>query len=357
MNAPRLEVDLPAIRHNARLLVNRLGRRGIAVTGVTKAVRGSSAVARELVRAGIRSLGDSRIENIEALRDAGVVARMTLIRSPMLSQVDRVVTHADTSFNTEQDIVSALSAAAVARGRVHGVVLMVELGDLREGIMPEDLEQFVAAMVRLPGLNLVGLGTNLACRGGVVPDEANMAEFTRIVGAIESRFDLTLGVVSGGNSATIDWALGTNRVGRVNDLRLGESILLGREPSHRRPIEGLRTDAFALVGEVIESKVKPGQPWGQVAESAFGTAASGPTSGRIVQTIVAIGEQDTDPAGLVPPAGVRILAASSDHLVVATEQILPIGTELRFEPNYAALLRAVTSSSLVPGGRNLYVCA
>lgn len=348
MNAPRLDIDLDRIGHNARSLVDRLVSRGIAVTGVTKAVLGSPEVARELLRAGVTTLGDSRIENIEAMRHAGIRAEMTLIRSPMLSQVDRVVAHADTSFNTELTVVSALSAAAAARGLIHDVVLMVELGDLREGLMPEDVEPFIAALLRLPNLRLAGLGANLACRSGVVPDDANMAELTGMVDAIESRFDLPMRVVSGGNSATIDWALGAADVGRVNDLRLGESVLLGREPLHRRPIEGLHTDAFTVVAEVIESKVKPAQPWGWVAQSAFGAPRSGAGRGRIVQTILAVGEQDVDPAGLVAPAGVEILGASSDHLVVSTTEIMAIGSPMSFEPNYSALLRAMTSPFVIP---------
>ena len=100
MTAPRLDVDLAKIGHNARTLVERLGQRGIAVTAVTKGTLGSAAIAHELVRAGVAGLGDSRIENIEALREAGITAPITLIRSPMLSQVDRVVAHADVSAST-----------------------------------------------------------------------------------------------------------------------------------------------------------------------------------------------------------------------------------------------------------------
>ncbi len=343
MSTPCLEVDLGGVEHNARVLVDRLGERGIAVTGVTKAALGNPDVARALVRAGIRTLGDSRIENVEAMRSAGVGASMTLIRSPMLSQVHRVVGQVDTSCNTEQDVIAALSAAAFDRGLVHDVILMVELGDLREGIMPEDLEGFVAVMVRRPNVTLVGLGANLACRNGVVPDDRNMGELTRLVVAIESRFDLPMRVVSGGNSATVDWALTAHSVGRVNDLHLGESILLGREPLHRRPIDGLRTDAFTVVAEVIESKLKPGQPWGEVAQAAFGVPTTRSVDGMVAQSILALGEQDVDPSGLRAPEGVELLGASSDHLVVSTDQVLPIGALLRFEPNYSALLRATTS--------------
>ena len=80
MSAPRLEIDLDKITHNARTLVERLANRGIAVTGVTKATLGSVEIANALLQAGVSALGDSRIENIEALRLARVVAPMTLIR-------------------------------------------------------------------------------------------------------------------------------------------------------------------------------------------------------------------------------------------------------------------------------------
>ena len=150
MTAPRLEIDLAKLHHNARTLVDRLGARGVAVTAVTKGTLGSTAVAVELLRAGVRGLGDSRIENVEALRDAGVTAPITLIRSPMPSQVDRVVAHADVSVNTEMAVLRLLSAAAVGQGRIHGVVLMVELGDLREGILPGDLLGVVRRLRELP---------------------------------------------------------------------------------------------------------------------------------------------------------------------------------------------------------------
>lgn len=348
MTAPRIEIDLDAIGHNTRVLVDRLAGRGIQVTAVTKAVLGHPEVARALVGAGVRTLGDSRMENIEAMRRAGVEARMSLIRSPMASQAERVVASADRSHNTELSVVSALSAAAVAHARPHGVVLMVELGDLREGIMPEDLESFVEAMWRLPNLRLDGIGTNLACRNGVVPSDRNMRELSQLVESVESRFDRHLSVVSGGNSASIEWALTTDSVGRVNDLRLGEAILLGREPLHRHPLKGLRTDAFTIVAEVIESKRKPAQPWGEIAQAAFGTPQTASRTGKIVQSLLALGEQDVDPAGLVAPTGVHILGASSDHLVVTTEDLLVVGTTIRLAPNYSALLRAMTSPFVTP---------
>lgn len=345
MSGPRLEVRLDRLAHNASTLVTLLGRRGVGVTAVTKATLGSPEVARVLLAAGATGLGESRIENVERLRAAGIAAPITLIRSPMPSQVARVVAAADVSLNTEVDVLVGLSAAATTLGRTHGVVLMVELGDLREGILPVALPGVVRRTLALPGIDLRGLGTNLACQHGIAPDAANMADLTDLVRILEADLGIALPVVSGGNSANLPWLLAPGSdVGRITDLRLGESILLGREPLHRTPIEGLHLDAFTLVGEVIEAGPKPSLGWGTVAQAAFGATTASPDRGTTTRVLVALGRQDVDPDGLVPPAGFTVLGASSDHLVLdAGVAAVAVGTELRFGLDYSALLRAATS--------------
>lgn len=343
MTAPRLEIDLDKIHDNARNLVEVLGELGISVTGVTKASLGSTEIADVLLNAGVSGLGDSRIENIQAMDRAGVPASMTLIRSPMKSQVERVVRYADVSFNTELDVIKELSVAARSAGRSHGVVLMVELGDLREGIMPSDVEGILQKVLQLPNIELAGIGTNLACRSGVVPDAENMAELSALANALEATFGLKLAIVSGGNSANLEWAINGGNPGRINDLRLGESILLGREPLYRKPIPGLHTSAITLVAEVIESKLKPSLPKGTLAQTAFGEQSVATDRGTVAQSILALGRQDIEPLGLRAPCGIKILDASSDHLIVAGAHRLRIGSEVTFQLDYSALLRAMTS--------------
>jgi predicted amino acid racemase len=344
MVAPRLEIDLGKIQHNARTLVERLASRDISVTGVTKATLGSREVAQAMLLAGVTGLGDSRIENIEAMRSSNVFARMSLIRSPMLSQAKRVVTSADVSFNSEIEVIRQLSLEAGKLDRTHAVVLMVELGDLREGIMPGDLLAAVRETLGLPNIVFKGLGTNLACRSGASPDDANMGELSRLAALIEATFDISMEIVSGGNSANLEWVFSNEHTGRINNLRLGESILLGRETLHRNAIDGLHTDAITLVAEVIESKVKPTQPSGKLAQTAFGTRPAATDRGAITQTILAIGLQDIDPCGLQPPEGTEIVGSSSDHLITtSTVNCAPVGAEMTFQLDYSALVRAMTS--------------
>lgn len=344
MTGAHLDLDLGAIAANTRILVDRLAPRGIRVTGVTKAVCGLPAVAEAMLLGGATGLGDSRIRNLTGMRDAGTRAPLTLIRTPALSDAELAVHVADTTLNTEAVVLDALDAAALRRGRLHSVVLMVELGDLREGIAVDDVVDAAVSVARRHGLTLAGLGTNLACRSGVVPDERNMAELSRLVEQVEAATGRRLAVVSGGNSAALDWALSTDDVGRVDELRLGEAILLGADPLHRRPIEGLRTDAFTLVGEVIEAKTKPSRPWGEIAQASFGVAPTRDDRGAIRQVIVDLGRQDADPDGLVPPSGIEVLGMSSDHLVLDVgDRRVAVGDELAFGLDYSALLRASTS--------------
>ena len=350
MSGLHLDIDLDKIGQNARHLVDRTAGMGVSITAVTKALLGEPQLARTLSNAGVVALGDSRIENIERMRHAHITAPMVLIRSPMPSQIDRVVRSNTTSVNSDLDVLTALGAAAGVCGRIHDVIIMVELGDLREGVMANELHATIRHVLRQPSLRLSGIGTNLACRSGVEPTDANMGELSHLVETIETAFGIHIECVSGGNSANLGWMADTTSLGRVNNLRLGESILLGRDPLDRRPIAGLHTDAITLVGEVIESHRKPARPSGATSQNAFGDTFDTAHRGRdsehdreIWQTIVAAGRQDTDPDDLRGPSGMAVLGASSDHLIVETSARAQPGTGIRFEPGYSALLRSMTS--------------
>lgn len=344
MTAPRIDTDLGKIQQNTRILVDRLAPLGVRVTGVTKAVLGSPGVAAAMLRGGAHGLGDSRVSNLARLGGLDRPPRRTLIRTPMPSQVTRVVDVADVSLNTEAAVLAALDHAASRTGRRHGVVLMIELGDLREGLAPEDAPDAVRAVLGHPWLRLAGLGANLACQNGVVPDDRNMGVLSALVEALEARHGIALDVVSGGNSANLAWALGTGDVGRIDDLRLGEAILLGVDPLHRTPIPGLHTDASTLTAEVIEVAVKPARPWGDRAQAAFGATPVRTGTGRVRQAILALGRQDVDPDGLAPPAGMTILGTSSDHLVLDVgDHLVEVGDEIGFGLAYGAFLQAMTS--------------
>jgi predicted amino acid racemase len=343
MPLPALAIDLAKILHNVRFLRRLYGARGVEIMGVTKAVLGLPAVAATFVRGGLSTLADSRIENLQRLREAGIAARLVLLRTPP-SAAEAAVRCADVSLNTELRTLQALSAAAAGAGRLHRVILMVEMGDLREGVPAAAVHSLFAAASALPGLEVIGIGCNLACYGGVAPSDQQMSALSRLASELEAAFARSLPIVSGGNSANHVWLTTTASPARINNLRLGELILLGRESLERRAVAGLHTDAFTLTAEVIEANVKPTLPWGTRCQDAFGRLPDFEDRGSLPRAIVALGEQDTRAAGLRPRADLAILGASSDHLILdASRHPVQVGDEIAFDLDYGALVAAMTS--------------
>lgn len=344
MTTVRLEIDLGKLSYNAKRLKELYASKGISITGVTKVVCGDPVIAEVLVKAGIHTLSDSRIENIERMRQAGIKAQFVLLRTPAPSQAESTVKFTDISLNSELSVIEKLSDFAVQNTSTHKIILMVELGDLREGLMPAELINTVERVNRLKGVTLVGIGTNFSCFGGVQPDKEKLERLSALAGEIEDKFEITLETISGGNSANYDWFMSAKSVGKVNNLRLGESIYLGCETLQRKPIPGLFTDAFTLVAEVIESKIKPSKPYGNIGQDAFGNVPEFPDRGPMRRAILGVGLQDVVVAGMTPYMDIAILGASSDHIILDAQKLdLRVGDEVKFGLNYGALLSAMTS--------------
>lgn len=347
MASPYLTIDLDKIEHNTRTIVELCAGHGIEVAGVTKATCGNPDVAKAMLAGGVSAIADSRLENIHRLTAAGVAGPKMLLRLPPLSGTDEVVEAVDLSLNSELSVLAALSAAARGRGRVHDVILMVDLGDLREGIWPDELVPFVREALRLPGVRIRGLGANLACLGGVVPTQANMGRLVELAKAVEAACGITLRWVSGVNSSGLELMASGRMPGRINHARIGEAILLGRETVHRRPWPGTFQDAFALHAEVLELRRKPSRPIGERGQDAFGQLPAFEDRGDRDRALLNLGREDVNVEGIMPDDGrFRVIGGSSGYLVVDVTQAggaVRVGDELGFSPNYSALVAAMTS--------------
>jgi predicted amino acid racemase len=340
---PRIEISLAQIRHNARMLTERYGQKGISLMGVSKATLGDPAIATAMIQGGVKFIADSRLENIQRMKRAGVSTQFVLLRTA-LSQAHSIIENVDISLNTELEIVKELSHYAHANHKIHQIIVMVELGDLREGILPCDLPQFVKKVQALSDIKIIGIGCNLACYGGIKPDSHKMLELSELTDAIEKEFQINLKVISGGNSANYEWYESAQNVGRINNLRLGESILLGRETVNQTAIPGLYPNAFKLIAEVIESKEKPSLPFGEICRDAFGNVPTFRDRGVHRRVILALGRQDVLISGLTPGDDMEILGSSSDHLVLdGKNHDFKVGSEVKFNLDYGGLLSAMTS--------------
>lgn len=352
----QLVINLEAVRHNARLVAGLCADQGKKLTVVTKGILGDPAIVRELLAAGISSLGDSRLDNIRRMRGvlseaAAVTPEYHLIRMPAPSELQDVLALADVSYHSEVEVVRALAGAAASSGRTHRVVLTVDVGDRREGLMPEDVLDAARAILALRGVVLYGLAMNVGCVSGVLPTPTNTGLLAELAADIEIRLGHRLQIVSGGSSTALP-LLWSGRMPRgINHMRVGAAIWLGDYDTWNEPVPGARHDGFDLAAPVIEVKWKPSLPSGEVGLDAFGRRPVFEDRGPMLRAICALGRQDTYVEGIEPRSnGWRVVAASSDHLIVdvtAAGRRPEIGEEARFRLNYAALLYAMQSPAVV----------
>ncbi|KPU28038.1 alanine racemase [Caloranaerobacter sp. TR13] len=346
MRYPCVEISLDKIKHNTEKLVELCEKNKINVAGVTKVFCGEPKIAKIMVDGGVQILADSRIENLIKLREIEIPKM--LLRLPMISEVDDVVRYSDISLNSELKTIKELSKKAVELNKNHKIILMIDLGDLREGIFDEkEIFSVVSDILNLDGIKLIGIGTNLTCYGGVIPKYENLSRLVEIKKDIEMKFNIKLDIISGGNSSSL-YLLQTGEMPKdVNQLRLGESIVLGRETAFGKNIHNTYDDCFKLIVEIIEVKEKPSVPIGEIGMDAFGNKPSFVDRGIVKRAICAIGKQDIDLGDIIPyDKNIEILGASSDHLILditECENDYYVGDIIEFKLTYGGILKVMTS--------------
>ncbi|HAE92504.1 MAG TPA: alanine racemase [Tissierella sp.] len=346
MSYPKMTINLKTIRDNVLAVSGLCNDKGIKVAGVTKVFGGNPAIAKAYIEGGISYLADSRIENLIRLKDLNIPKIM--LRLPMKSEVDKIVDYADISLNSELDTITFLSEKALEKNKIHKIILMVDLGDLREGYYDEKaLFEDVEKIIELKGVKLIGLGTNLTCYGGVIPNKDILDRLTKLEENIEKKYNIELEILSGGNSSTIHLLLKDTKIDKINNLRLGESLVLGTEFAYGEQIEGTKNDAFKLQAEIIEIKEKPSVPIGEIGKDAFGNIPTFIDRGIRKRILCAVGKQDVDFETLHPlDEDIIILGGSSDHLILdgSDSKIdYKVGDIIEFRMSYVSILRAMTS--------------
>lgn len=346
----RIEVDCERIRRNTAAVVSMCAPVQIEVAGVTKACCGHPDVARAMLAGGASLLADSRLPNIRRLRQAGIDGEIMLLRLPALSQAAEVVELTQISLNSQLETMQTLSRAAARRGLIHRVILMIETGDRREGVMSEQALDIARAIVKLPHIELAGVGANVTCIAGVLPTVDNTQLLIEVGEKIERSLGIQLPTFSAGNSASLALVLRREMPVRANQLRIGGAIVIGEiDSTGDWPAALPHQDAFAVFAEVIEVETKPSLPAGPVAPNAFGEIPHWPDRGLRRRAILALGRQDVQVESLAPKRpGITFIGASSDHLVLDVTEAEPpvrLGEELEFRPLYGAVATAMASST------------
>lgn len=348
---PFLEVDLDKLRENLEELIEHCHDSSVEIAGVVKGATALPEVVRVFANSGVRFVATSRVDQLRIIRQMGIQKPLMLIRIPMLSELEDVVALSDVSLQSDLTVIRALNAEAQRQGKLHQVMLMIDLGDLREGFW--DAEELVSAAVEietsLKNLQLIGVGVNLSCYGSIKPNTRNMQGLVSLASDVEKAIGRPLEYVSGGASTSVHMVLNGTMPYRVNLLRLGEIVLTGGiygcypDFTHK--------DVFTLKAEVVECRDKPSFPVGELTVDAFGKIPHYDDRGIRRRALVAIGRVDYGDFTSITPrmAGIKILGASSDHTILDVEDVkdrIKVGDILEFDVSYAALVYLTNTQSV-----------
>lgn len=324
--------------------------RDITWSVVAKVFCGNKKYLNELVRLGIRQICDSRISNLEAIKQLDPGIETIFIKPPAKRNAARIVACADISFNTEYETIRALSEEATRQEKIHKIVIMLELGELREGVMREQFIDFYAQVFKLPNIQVVGIGTNLTCMYGVLPNHDKLIQLCLYKQLIEAKFNKVIPYLSGGASVTIPLIHQDLLPAGINHFRVGETLFLGTDVYHSRPFPHMHHDVFRLYAEIIELNEKPAVPMGELGQNLTGHTVSfedTPTGGLSYRAIVDIGLLDVEDGHIKPVSdAMQIVGASSDMIVVDIGDNaagLQVGNLIEFEMDYMGLLRIMNS--------------
>lgn len=352
---PKLKVDLPKLRNNLKKVKNICDERGIAVSGVIKGCNGIVECSKVFAEAGLDSISSSRISHLKRASEAGIEIDKLLIRIPMLSEIEDVVRYTTSSLNSDMKTVRLINEEAKRQGKIHRVILMDDIGDLREGFWEtsELVEAAKEIEFKLENIILDGIGTNLGCYGALENTKEKMQELVEDAQIVEEAIGRKLKYISGGGTLTMARIFDETMPERVNLLRIGEGILLARDLMDIWPEKygKMYQDVFTLDMQVVENRDKPTYPVGKISRDGFGLEKQFVDEGIKRRVILAGGKIDYGfPEMLIPTIdGIKVWGASSDHTLVDCEAIkdeIEIGDILSFELSYANLVYTTESTEI-----------
>ena len=349
---PVITADLGKLRRNIDEVVKKCTAKGISVAGVVKGFNGIPQTLRLYEESDCVSIASSRLEHIEDARNQGCKGPFLCIRIPMLSEIPDLVRLADMSLNSEITVIREIDAECARQGKTHGIILMADLGDLREGYWDkkELVEVAVEIETRLSNLHLLGVGTNLGCYGSIDATPDKMEELIAVAEAVETAIGRKLEILSGGGTTSLPLVLTDQMPERINHLRIGEGIEIARdlEDLWHLDMSFLHQDIFTLKAQIVEIKDKPSYPVGKIFVDCFGNQGSYIDRGIRKRAVVAVGKVDFALDSQLDPrlSGIEVLGASSDHLLLDIEENkdnLQVGDILEFDLHYSTVVYLTSS--------------
>jgi predicted amino acid racemase len=339
---PRVLIDPKKYAYNVSFITDLCHKQGISIMGVSKVYCADEKLVSVLDQSQVDFIADSKLDNLMHIK---TIKPKVYLRIPALSEASLVVKFTDMSLHSELEVIKKIDEISGKMRKRHKIILMYDLGDLREGIYYQSFKlDDIKEVLALQHIDLYGIGTNLTCYGSVIPSIETYQKLKTIKDQIENAFDIKLHLISGGNSSSIPMLIEGSIPDFINNLRIGEAMIVGRETAYQKRIDHLYEDVITLETEILEIKEKPSYPEGELGFDAFGQIQTYKDVGMMKRAILSIGRQDVKHDDLIPPKGIEIVGSSSDHLIVhIIDGIYQIGDVIQFKLKYGGILSLMTS--------------
>lgn len=342
---PKIEINVEKINENIKIVKNICQSNNIKLSLVTKVLCGNMKVIEAINFDNIDSISDSRINNLKSL--VKIKKEKWLIRIPSKSEIEDVIKFCDVSFNSSIETISLLNEEAKKQNKKHKIILMYELGDLREGISYDKLSDIIKKRDIFSNIEIYGLGANLTCYGGIAPSKENTEELFNVASLLEKENGIKLQVLTGANSSSFMLLESGDLKNKMNYVRFGESVFLGNIPGYDKKIAQLNSDCFIISAEISELEQKESIPKGEILKNSFGEVPEFIDKGIRKHALVNIGKLDVS-VNLKPiDPDIVVLEGSSDYLILdLTDSKIDykVGDIITFIPDYLSLLMAMSSS-------------
>lgn len=354
-----LIIQTEKIKHNIKFLSEYFDKRDIEWSLITKVFSGDKAFLKHVLTdeiiEKINSVGDSRLTSIKNLKAVNPDMRTIYIKPPAEIYAEEVVKYADISLNTSLSTIKALNNAAKEIGKVHQIIIMIELGELREGVKRSDIMNFYEKVFELSNIEVIGIGSNLGCMYGIEPNYDKLLQLSLYKELISAKFNKDLPLISGGTSITLPLVEKENIPKDINHFRIGEAAFFGVSPMGNEQFLELSTDTFEFRANIIELEEKKIVPEGTISDANVGHTATFNVDSANEMTFKAIldfGLLDVDKSDIdAYDKDIQFVGITSDMLVVDLDnnktkdgkKKYKIGDQIVFKPNYMAVARLLNS--------------
>lgn len=354
-----LVIQQNEIRANIQKLSAFFQKHSIEWSLITKVFSGDKDFFKSIltpqVIKDIHSVGDSRLTSLKNLKELNPNMTTIYIKPPAKVYAREIIEYADISFNSSFATIEALNQAAHNAGKIHRIIVMIELGELREGIKRSDILNFYEKVFRMSNIKVIGIGSNLGCMYGVEPTYDKLVQLFLYRELIAQKFQKELPLISGGTSITLPLIEKDMVPKDINHFRIGEAAFFGTSPLDNKPFAELSSSTFLFSANIIELEKKKLVPDGVIGDANIGHTAAfddEDVSESSYKAILDFGLLDVDKDDLgFFDTQVQFVGVTSDMTVVDLGENknkdghpkYQVGDKIHFKPNYMAVARLLNS--------------